>query len=47
MKQMYGQKDKKEMREDCDPLNPTKDAREASMEEMPRLIRNLTKKMSI
>jgi hypothetical protein len=47
MKQKYDQADKKKIKEDCDPSDPTKDAHEARMDEMSRLIRNLTNKMSI
>jgi hypothetical protein len=46
MKQNSDQVDKKKIREDCDPLNPAKDAHEARMDEMSRLIRNMTNKMS-
>jgi hypothetical protein len=46
MKQRFHQEDKKNIREDCDPLNPAKDDHEDRMNEMFRLIRNLTIKLS-
>jgi hypothetical protein len=46
MRQKYNQVDKKNIREYGYSLNPTKDAQEAQMDEMSRLIRNMTNMMS-
>jgi len=45
LKQNYDQENKKNIREDCEPLILTKDAHKAQMDEMSRLIRNMTIKM--
>jgi hypothetical protein len=46
MKQNLDQVEIKKAREDCGPSDPAKDSHEARMDEMSRLIRNLTNKMS-
>jgi hypothetical protein len=46
MKQKYDQVDNKNIREDFDPINPSKDVHEDRMDEISRLIRNITNKMS-
>jgi hypothetical protein len=46
MKQKYDQVDNKNIREDSDPINPSKDVHEDRMDEISRLIRNITNKMS-
>jgi hypothetical protein len=43
---MFDQADKKNIKQDCGPFEPTKDSHEALMDEMSRLIRNLKNKMS-
>jgi hypothetical protein len=47
MKSNTDQIEKKKIKEDSDPLNPSKHAHEARMDEMSRLIRNMTNNMSI
>ena len=46
MKQNFDEADKNKIREDCDPLNSSKDTHEAQMDEMSILMRNMTKKIS-
>jgi hypothetical protein len=46
MNENFDQENKKKIKEDCDPSDPSKDAHETQMDEMSRLIRNLTNKMS-
>jgi hypothetical protein len=46
MKQKQDQVERKKAREDCGTSDPNKDSQEARIEEMSRLIRNLTNKMS-
>jgi hypothetical protein len=46
MKLKHDQVEKKKTREDCGTSDPNKDSQEARMDEMSRLIRNLTNKMS-
>jgi hypothetical protein len=47
MKQKHDQEEKKMVREDCGTSDPSGEHQEAKMDEMSRLIRNMTKKMSI
>jgi hypothetical protein len=46
MKKKQDQVEKKKSREDCGTFDPSRDSQEAKMDEMSRLIRNLTNKMS-
>jgi hypothetical protein len=47
MKQKRDQEENKKVREDCGTYDPSREPQEAKMDEISRLIRNLTNEMSI